>query len=173
MAPVSNGQVTSRDIRQQAVKTFHLHDDTVTEPKLVDQAVTVVKTEAPVDFASGNDGTFNTTITTTFQSFVSVTISVPAFSGLVAVIALFHIQVTAPGDGLLFATTTIAESVTEPLGQSVLTMTNTEVSSLTHDRVETLTIFGSSLIVEGWAKVNSGTNTANTHRLEVLAMFSR
>lgn len=172
--PVSNGQVTSRDIRQKAVKTFHIVDDNVTTPKLADVAVTLEKNETVIEWIQGGNTDVDVTINTTFAIHASVDILVPAWAGLIGLStsALLHAFIASDTD---FAYWTTIDSPGEPtFGGIRVDLKATGWSATPHVRYWNATVLPSTTItVDWWVRTISGSNTQNFMSLDTLAFFAR
>ena len=89
--PTSNGQITSRDIRQKAVKSLHIVDANVTTAKIADLAVTFPdKIDDPIYVAAFETApNLGTTLnTSTFTEVLTDTVDVPAWVDAVSVLAI-------------------------------------------------------------------------------------
>lgn len=94
--PVSNGQITARDIRQKAVKTHHLVDDAVATAKIQDVAVTVEKLDDPPwvqTFTASPVAGVNLTNILGGVALCDLTFDIPAWVGTVSLHASARLQV--------------------------------------------------------------------------------
>lgn len=175
MAPTSNGQITGRDIRQASIRTLHLLDKNVTEPKLADLAVTIDKSEVVVDFASAQDFAQNVTLDTTLRNQVTAVLDVPSWAGLATVTGLLSLQVSGTvGDFNVSAAVVIADTA-EPGNFATQAMKNGETHQVIRANVLSLSAPGSTLSVYGWAYITAGTSPQNSNgwRLYATASFAR
>jgi len=173
--PISNGQVTARDIRQKAVKTLHLVDDNVTTAKLDDDAVTVAKSIAVSSYAEDFDAAGNATIDTTETQHLTVDTDVPAW----ATIGLFFIdtsiQVTVGGSDLTiyFRTQLDDDGVANGSGNAnELPASGTRYTSAPDIKKRTVSP-GSTITTGLWVWTPSGSNSSNQLALRVGAMFGK
>ncbi len=173
--PTSNGQVTSRDIRQKAVKSLHIVDANVTTAKLTDLAVTLEKNNEQMDWERADeDFTQNVTINTTWTAHNSVDIDVPAWATIMALSTTGDLQATITSDTTFFYWVSIDQPGVEPGGSNTheLAMTGTRHLLQTNYWESTVTP-GSTITVEFWIKTSTGSNTSNVVRLDTLAFFRR
>lgn len=174
--PTSNGQVTSRDIRQNAVKTLHLLDEAVTTAKIPDLAVTFPdKIDSPIWSAAFGALLFhNVSLTTTPTVFGSVDIDIPAWVDQVAIFAVGVFQITntsgaevsvfpgieIDGDVVGGQTHEIPDSSTKTVGPILDTQNSAGVA-------------GSTITVSMEVFLSTGTNSANFGRIAGIAVGTR
>lgn len=173
--PTSNGQITSRDIRQEAIKTLHIVDNAVATAKIPDQAVTFPdKIDDPI--WSTTFGTFsaaNETITTTRTIFISETVDVPAWVDQLSVFVAGTLQLTntSGGDVLM----QVASFVDGAGGGGVNheAVNNQTQTTTDFTVVNVAGVAGSSILVELEASVSTGTNTDNRMYIYGIAVGTR
>ena len=174
--PTSNGQVTSRDIRQQAIKTLHILDDAVATAKIPNLAVTFPdKIDDPIWATTAISESYtNASLTTTPQEIGSLSVAVPAWVDQVAVFALADIQIgagsTSP-QGIVLSTR-IDDSNNGANQHDVTTGTTINLS---HPQSANLVgVAGSTFTVNIYAWTSTGTNSSsNNGRVHVVAVGTR
>ncbi len=173
--PTSNGQVTSRDIRQKTIKSLHIVDENVTTAKLTDLAVTLEKNNEQVDWERADEGiSQNVTINTTWAIHSSVDIDIPAWTTIMALSTTGDLQATITSDTTFNYFVSIDQPLIEPSGSFTheLAMTGTRHLHQTNYWESTVTP-GSTITVEFWIRTSSGSNSSNFVRLDTLAFFRR
>jgi len=173
--PTSNGQVSSRDIRQKAIKTLHIVDESIATAKLANLAVTVAKNETVVDWEWVNPNfEQNVTINTTWTVHNTLDIDVPSWAGIMALSTTADLQATITSDTTFYFWTTIDSPSTEPSGANTHELAATGTRHLQQTRYWESTVTpGSTITVEFWIKTASGSNSSNIVRLDALALFAR
>ena len=172
--PVSNGQITKRDIRQSVIHDWHIRDEHVTTTKLEDLAVTLEKNATVIDWEQGLDQTQNVTVDTTWAAHVAVDIDVPAWAGIMALSTSSVMQATITADTTFAFWTTIDSPGTEPSGAFTHELAMTGTRHLGHTRYWEATVTpGTTITAEFWIKTISGSNSSNIIRLDTLALFAR
>ncbi len=171
--PTSNGQVTARDIRQQAVRTLHLTDLNVTEPKLADLSVTVDKAAAPsFVFAGESPGFHNAALTTTAQELDSLTVNVPSWVGVIHVFGVANSQFTnsSGGNQQLNVSCRVND---EDDGARSSSVANGFVLSHDHHEAVSISIPGSTVQISNYTWMGSGTNSSNNGHVYVVVLGER
>lgn len=173
--PTSNGQVTSRDLRQGSVRTLHVVDENVTEPKLAAQAVTIDKLSDAVSFARvsaaiNSEGT----LTTTPTEFVVVTIDVPAWAGEALIKAEGRVQVST---GATARTLVYRLALNDPdpaidIGSNQTLPANSITNKVITD-TWSITTPGSTITVGFWSHLSSGSESSFNQRVQATAWFLR
>ena len=157
--PTSNGQVTSRDIRQTAVKTLHIKDVAVTEPKLADLAVTLEKHNEPVHVAAfeSNPG-LGTVLTSLPVQLATITLDIPTWVGQLSVMASGYVNGLndSGGDQNLFASVQINDSND---GHGFTTVPDTDWGQAVHFEDADLAAPGSTVEVSIYGHVSAGTTS--------------
>ena len=177
--PTSNGQVTSRDIRQAAVKTLHIDDDSVTAPKILDLAVTFPdKIDDPFYMAIGESARFhNVALTTTLTQQAVLSFSVPAWVNQVFLFSVSTAQMTnsSGGDQQIVVATGFegAPSESRSLRQNQ-TVPDNDVGSVAHVQTfATAGVAGATVTVEIHALVSPGTNSSNNGEVNAILIGTR
>ena len=171
--PTSNGQITRRDIRQAAVQTSHLTDDLITEPKLLDLAVSVDKNNAPsFVFANESNGFHNITLTTTVTEVSSFTVTIPSWVGIIHVFAIATLQLTNTSgsdvNGL------VSCRVNDELdGTGDQTIINGDTGRVHHVEAVSISTPGSTVQISNYSGLSSGTNTSNNGRVYGIVLGER
>ena len=171
--PTSNGQIGSRDIRQAAVRTSHLSDDLITEPKLLDLAVTVDKNNAPTFvFTDESEGFHNITLTTTVTELSSFTVTIPSWVGVIHVFAIAEIQISNSSGGT--QAMLIQCRVNDEFdGQGQHNVSNNETGKTFHPEAVSISLPGSTVQISIYAGVSTGTNTSNAGRVYGIVLGER
>ena len=163
--PTSNGQVGSRDIRQKAIKQSHVFPAAIDTLELADLAVTVDKANDPLfGFAGEGDPWSNETLTTTDQELSSLTVDIPTWVGRIFVtgIALFQLTNTSGSDVLMTVSCRVNDADNFRASHEAV---NNQTQVVTHFEVVGLSAPGSSVKISTYAKISTGTNTANQGRV--------
>jgi len=161
--PTSNGQVTSRDIRQKAVKTIHVVDGSITTPKIPDLAITFPdKIDDPIWSTAFGDRLFsNETIDTTPTSYGSLSVDIPSWVDQIAVFALGHFQLTNTSGGDVLMSMGI-EIDGEVQGGHSHEAVNNQTQVMSDARIANLIgVAGSSITVDMEVSISTGTNSSN------------
>ena len=173
--PTSNGQVTSRDIRQQAIKTLHILDDAVATAKIPDLAVTFPdKIDDPFwttvigQFHSAGDS-----VTTTQTEVISETVDVPAWVDQVSVIVTGSLQISNTSGSTFNAL--VASFIDGGGGAGVFqSVAHNETATVVDTTVVNLAgVAGSSFVVSVESKTNSGSSSDTFHNIYGLAIGTR
>ncbi len=171
--PTSNGQVGSRDIRQAAVQTFHLTDDLVTEPKLLDLSVSVDKNNAlTFVIAEESEGFHNITLTSTVLELSSFTVTIPSWVGVIHIFAIATLQLTNTSGSDVNGQ--VSCRVNDELdGTGDHTIINGDTGRLHHVEAVSISTPGSTVQVSNYAHVSSGTSTSNNGRVYGIVLGER
>lgn len=169
----SNGQITSRDIRQDAVKTLHIVDNNIVTESLADLAVTVAKNNTVIDWDVNIGKAHNVSITTSWVAHASTTVSVPSWATEMALSTFSLLQATITSDTTFqFWTTIDSPEAPDSAFTEELAMTGTR--HLNHTRYWEATVTPSSTItVDFWINTVAGSNSSNIVRVETLGLFRR
>ncbi len=175
--PTSNGQVGSRDIRQNAVRQLHVFPAAIGTTELVDLGATIAKVAEPSFVFVGESARFHSvTLTTTNTQLSQLTVTIPTFVGRIFVMAIASAQMTNTSGGavdlIVSATANGAEAVGSADRQQGQVVDNS-TGSLVHVFTTTLSTPGSTVTAEVWARVSSGTNTSNNGEVNVVVLGER
>lgn len=172
--PTSNGQITSRDIRQKAVKTLHIVDENVVEDKIADLAVTTAKIEDYVDLASSQDYVGGVGLTTSWQNTATATIDVPAWADQLTIYGTYFTRIIAGSDQELYLAVQI-DNANTPTGLGAGGAADSgERETVYHPFSTQLSgVAGSTVSVYGFSRVSTGSTTADLNGIELLAIFKR
>ncbi len=172
--PTSNGQVTARDIREKAVKTFHIVDDNVTTSKLTDLAVTVDKNNTMIDFDAETSSVSNVTINTTETQHLTVDVTVPAWSTLALWVVDASLQVTTVGALELRYRIVIGDDGNPTGAGFAQTVPASSTQSIHPQESIKQSVTPSSTVTVGlWAWVDSSSNASNQLALRPGVIFAR
>ena len=177
--PTSNGQVSSRDIRQAAVKSLHIGDDNVTTPKIADLAVTFPdKIDDPFYTAVGESARFhNVALTTTLTEQAVLSFVIPAWVNQIFIFAISTAQMTnsSGGDQQIVVSTGFEGTSSEDRGQRQnQTVPDNDVGSVVHVQTfATAGVAGSTVTVEVLALVSPGTNSSNNGEVNAILVGTR
>jgi hypothetical protein len=160
MPPTSNGQVTSRDLRQQSIKTLHIVDEAVTTPKIPDLAITYPdKLEEPLHIqVFESEPGIDVGLTTTPQELTSVTVDIPAWVGQVFVLTQGFVESlnSGGGDHLLAASVRVNDEFD---GAGFATVVGGDWGQAIHFEEAALAAPGSSIEVSIYGHISSGTSS--------------
>jgi hypothetical protein len=96
----SNGQISSRDIRQKAIHATHVRDSAILTAAIADVAVTTEKLEDPPwSFGQQAPNVADLSLTTTYTEGASLTIDIPAWVGILTILAIGRLQATNNSGG--------------------------------------------------------------------------
>jgi hypothetical protein len=162
--PTSNGQWTTRDIRQAAITETLLRDNAVATAKLADVSVTVAKTDEPVSAATDYKVAANTTLDTTWRNPIVVTLDVPTWSGLVVATAISDLQVSASGGNAdVNLMVEINDDATPESGLTREMDTTVSPGGMHLSRFEQFSNPGATVSAYVWFRVGGGTSPQNTN----------
>ncbi len=171
--PTSNGQVTARDIRQQAVRTLHLTDLNITEPKLNDLAVTVDKNSAPTFvIAEESEGFHNITLTSTVLELSSFTVTIPSWVGIIHLFAIANLQLTNSSGSDVNGRVECRVN-DEFDGQGTHTIITGDTGRLFHVEAVSISMPGSTVQISNYSGLSTGTNTSNNGRVYGVVLGER
>lgn len=174
--PTSNGQVTSRDLRQRSVKTLHIVDDNVTTPKIADLAVTFPdKIDDPIFSAVGESARFhNVSFTTTLTEWAALAFDLPAWVNQIFVFAVATGQMTNSSGGQQDLVIATGFEGVEPFDEQQTAVLDGDVGSITHVQTfATPGVAGATVTVEIWAKVTNSTNSSNNGEVNAILVGTR
>lgn len=160
--PTSNGLITSRDIRQDAVKTVHILDDAIVTSKIPDLAVTFPdKIDDPTWVRAFFGVVFqNTTLTTSVQTY-SIVVDVPAWVDALSVLAIGALQMTNTSGSTVELIADV-DIETASAGAWTVSIPNNSVGQLRPLSVtNVIGVAGSSITVSVDVRLSSGTNASN------------
>lgn len=171
--PTSNGQVTTRDIRRDAIVETLIRDEAIATAKLANLAVTVGKTDEPLFVTAVESEPFiNPTLTTIETEQATVTVDVPSWVSQVSVFAIANCQMSnsSGGDQNLAVSARVNDSDD---GGRVMTVINNDIGSLDHFEAADLLVPGTSVDVSVYAWLSTGTNSANNGAVWAIVIGTR
>jgi hypothetical protein len=173
--PISNGQITSRDIRQNAIKPIHVFPAAIDTAELADLAVTVDKNNTMVAFDAETGSVSNVTIDTTETQQVSVDVTVPAWATLALWVVDSSIQVTTGGSALTLHYRIVVDDsgVADGTGFTQTLPASATQSIHPQESVKATVTPSSTVTVGLWAWVDSSSNASNQLALRPGVIFAR
>ena len=171
--PTSNGQVTSRDIRQNAVKQLHVSPAAIDTTELADLAASIGKVADPTFVFAGESEPFiNPTLTTAQTEQASLDVTIPSWVGLIHVFGVANVQMTnsSGGDQQLNVSCRVND---EDDGARNETTINGDTNSLDHFESVSISTPGSTVQISVYAWVSTGTNAANNGTVWAIVLGER
>ena len=171
--PTSNGQVGSRDIRQNAVRQLHVFPAAIDTAELADLAASIDKVEDPIFvFAGEGNGFRNVTVNTTFTELDSLTVTIPSFVGIIHVFAIAYFQLSnSSGSKTLMAVSCRVND--EDDGGHSHDVSNNETAVMTHTEAVSISTPGSTVKISNYPQIGAGTNTSNQGRTYAIVLGER
>lgn len=172
--PTSNGQVTSRDIRQLAIRSNHIRDEAVETDALASLAVSIDKTSDPVWVLGGRAiSAVDASLTTTYTQVVSSSLDVPSWVGEVSVLAIARLQANNTSGGVQGYRVQFSINGEEISGGFQGDVPNNGTGEVVGIRGFTISAPGSTITVAARAATVTGTNSRNYTYLSWLAVGTR
>ncbi len=171
--PISNGQITSRDIRQKSIKTLHVVDEQITTPKLAALSVSIEKVADPIFVFAGESEPFiDVSLTTTFQEWTSLTATIPSWVGLIHVFGVANCQITNSSGGDQSVNTSCRVN-DEDDGARTRDIINGDLGGVDHYEAVSISTPGSTVQISVYARVSSGTNSDNSGAVWAIVLGER
>lgn len=173
--PTSNGLVTSRDIRQNSVKSIHILDEAVTTAKIPDLAITYPdKIDVPTwTYVFESEPGIDVSLSSTETEYASAVIDIPAWVNQVSVLAtgIVAINNSSGGDLNVYASVRIDGSDD---GNFRSTVINGDIGQVIHMEEGSLFgVAGSSITISLYSFLDSGTNAVNKGAIWGMAVGGR
>ena len=174
--PTSNGQITSRDLRKEIIKTPHIRDEQVTTGKIPDLAITFPdKIDDPIWVDVAYDiALLNESLTTTPQTFDGPTLTVPAWVDNISVLFIGTFQMTNSSGGNQNAIMDVDLDGSEAGGGVTFTLANNATNNFTLSQVASLNgVSGSTVTSKMDAWLSTGTNSSNFGVMSIIGIGTR
>lgn len=162
--PISNGQITGRDIRQKAIKQPHIFPAAIGTTELDDRAVTVEKTSDPVFVTAPVDdvgvGTDLGALLPIGSVINSITVTIPSWVGQLSVFVFMRLQIRNDSGGGFNGAVAIGVNDDVFEGGSQATVDDNETGLITLAQSVDLASPGSTITIDGFG--GSGVGSSNT-----------
>ncbi len=171
--PISNGQVTSRDVRQNAIKQSHVFPAAIDTTELADLAATVDKVDDPTFvFVAESEPFFNAALTTTFQELASLDVTIPSWVGLIHVFGIANALMnnSSGGNQGLLVSCRVNDEDDGSRRQDVVTGT---VGTVDHVEAVSISTPGSTVQISTYVSLTTGTNSGNNGAVWAIVLGER
>jgi hypothetical protein len=174
--PTSNGLVTGRDLRRGLLNAAHFPADPLIGTDFIqDQAITFPdKIDDPpwVHVFESNPG-INVSLDTDYQEYASTTISIPAWVDQIHVLAIGIVAINNSSGGALHVYSSTRVNG-EDDGAFRVSVANNFIGHAVHCEEASRTgVAGSTITVDVYSKLDSGTNSVNKGAVWGIVLGSR
>ncbi len=118
----------------------------------------------------------NVTLNTTLTNLASLSVDIPTFVGRIFVFAIASAQMTNTSGGAVDLIVAAQINGVEPAGSADRQqgqVVDNSTGSLAHNFTTALSSPGSTVTVEVWSRVSSGTNTSNNGEVNAVVLGER
>jgi hypothetical protein len=170
---LADGSVETAKIATLAVTDAEIANATITKLKIGDQEVDIQRMLDPMDGTTGAVQNQNVSLTTTATSHASMVASVPTWAGTALVWAESWVQMTNSSGGNVDLTIRCVLDGTPTSGLMSVTIPDGDTGQNVDYETRDISSPGSTLTVETFASITSGTNSSNIIAIRIFAMFFR
>ncbi len=172
---IANLAVGTAQIDDLAVDTAQINTAAVTKLKVGDQEIDIQRMLNPIGWDRDHDSVTNVALTTTWESLVTNTVTVPSYAGSVlqSVAGLSHVN--GSGASLVGASVVLSDSTSDPAGHISQTIRNGEEDTWTEIDSAIVSSPGATVVSQLWGRILSGTTSqgANAFILDMQCLFKR